>query len=116
MDSGDALAYPSPRNVRIERIPRMALPLAPIAGIALRYGAVALATYALSRQVTRGRIDQRAEDAMDDLPEGLTAHRPLDRDQVSGTARMKRVIRLGSSGPGIEIDATAFGRIRFRRV
>jgi hypothetical protein len=94
----------------------MALPIAPIAGVALRYGAVALAAYALSRQVTRGRIDQRAEDAMDELPEGITAQRPRDRDQVNGTLRLRRVIRLGADGPGFEVDATAFGRIRFRRV
>jgi hypothetical protein len=34
---------------------------------------------------------------------------------VNATARFRRVIRLGQSGPGLEIDATAFGRIRFRR-
>ena len=93
----------------------MPLPIAPIAGFALRYGAVALAGYALSRQMARGRVDQRGEDALDDVPEGLTAHRPHDRDQVNATARFRRVIRLGQSGPGLEIDATAFGRIRFRR-
>lgn len=93
----------------------MALPIAPLAGIALRYGAVALAGYALSRQMRRGRTDQRGEDALDDVPEGITAHRPHDRDQLNATARLRRIIRFGQSGPGIEIDATAFGRIRFRR-
>lgn len=94
----------------------MALPLAPIAGVALRYGAVALAAYVMTRQVGRSRTDQRAEDAMDDLPEGLHAHRPRDRDQVNGAARFRRVIRVGLHGPGVEIDASMLGRIRFRRV
>jgi hypothetical protein len=94
----------------------MALPLAPIAGIALRYGAVALAAYAATRAISPGRTDQRAEDAMDRLPEGLTGHAPRDREQMNGTARFRRVIRLGNAGPGVEIDAAAFGRIRFRRV
>jgi len=94
----------------------MALPLAPIAGVALRYGAVALAAYVVSRQVGRGRTDQRAEDAMDELPEGVTAHRPHDRDQLNGSARFRRIVRLGLHGPGVEIDASALGRIRFRRV
>lgn len=94
----------------------MALPLAPIAGIALRYGAVALAAYAATRAMTPGSTDQRAEDAMDSLPEGLTAHSPRDREQMNGTARFRRVIRLGTNGPGVEIDAVALGRIRFRRV
>jgi hypothetical protein len=93
----------------------MALPIAPLAGLALRYGAVALAGYALSRQVARARVDQRAEDALDEVPEGIAAHRAHDREQFNGSARFRRVIRLGQSGPGIEIDATALGRIRFRR-
>lgn len=94
----------------------MALPLAPIAGVALRYGAVALAAYVLTRQVGRGRVDQRTEDALDEMPEGITAHRPHDRDQINGAARFRRVVRLGLQGPGVEIDASALGRIRFRRV
>ncbi|MBD3676968.1 MAG: hypothetical protein HUJ27_01035 [Rhodobacteraceae bacterium] len=92
----------------------MALPLAPIAGIALRYGAVALAAYAVTRSFEPGRRDQRGEDAMDSLDEGLTFRR--DPEQVNVTRRFHRVIRLGESGPGLEIDATALGRIRFRKV
>ena len=92
----------------------MPLPLAPIAGIALRYGAVAVATYALTRRIRRGHFDQRAEDAMDDVNEGLTLRR--DADQLNGTSRFKRRVRLGATGPGIEIDVTALGRIRLRKI
>lgn len=92
----------------------MALPLAPIAGIALRYGAVALVTYAAARRLPRAHRDQRAEDAHDDTVEGAAVRR--DPGQVNGTARIKRTVRLGTSGPGLEIDASALGRIRFRRV
>jgi len=92
----------------------MALPLAPIAAFALRYGTVAIATYALTRSIERGRHDQRAEDAMDDAPEGFTARRRPE--QLNATARMRRVIRLGTNGPGIEIDAVSLTRIRFRKV
>ncbi len=94
----------------------MALPLAPIAGVALRYGAVALAAYVVTRGIHRGHTDQRAEDAMDEIAEGLTAHRPRDREQVNGAARFRRVVRLGTVGPGVEIDITALGRMKFRRV
>lgn len=94
----------------------MALPLAPIAVVAAKYGAVALAGYALARQVQTGRTDQRAEDALDELHEGVSAHRPRDREQVNAAARMRRVIRLGVNGPGVEIDASVLGRIRMRRV
>lgn len=96
----------------------MPLPLAPIAATALRvglrYGTVALATYAMARSVERGRRDQRAEDALDEAPEGLTARR--EPEQLSGTGRIRRVFRLGQAGPGLELDATALGRLRFRKV
>ncbi len=92
----------------------MALPLAPIAGLALRYGAVALASYAVARSCEPGRRDQRAEDALDDTPEGMTLRR--DPDQLNSTARFRRVVRLGTNGPGVEIDATGLGRIRLKRI
>lgn len=94
----------------------MALPLAPIAVMAAKYGAVALAGYALARQIQPGRTDQQVEDAFDEMPEGLSAHRPRDREQVNGALRFRRVVRLGTHGPGIEIDASALGRLRMRRV
>lgn len=94
----------------------MPLPLAPIAGIALRYGAVAVATYAVTRRISiqKGHFDQRGEEAMDDVNEGVTVRR--QPEQVNGTTRFRRVMRFGTDGPGIEIDITALGRIRFRKV
>lgn len=95
----------------------MALPLAPVAVVALRYGAVALALYALSRRARHGgRIDQRVEDAMDELHDGLSTQRPRDRDQINATARMRRTLRLGPAGPGVEIDFASLARLRLRRV
>ncbi len=93
----------------------MPLPLAPAAVLAVKYGSVALAGFLLARRVQRGALDQRAEDALDRLPEGMTALRPGDRDQANATARFRRVIRLGADGPGFEIDAAALGRLRVRR-
>ncbi len=92
----------------------MPLPLAPIVGLALRYGAVAVATYAATRRVERGFHDQRGEDAMDDVNEGLSLRR--SHDQLNGTARFKRSVRFGQGGPEIEVDITTLGRIRFRKV
>lgn len=94
----------------------MALPLAPLAAVAVKYGAVVLAGYALARQIQPGRTSQPVEDAMDDLSEGITAHRPRDRDQMNMAARFRRTVRLGTNGPGVEVDATLFGRLRMRRV
>ncbi|MCB1366678.1 MAG: hypothetical protein KDK00_02845 [Rhodobacteraceae bacterium] len=94
----------------------MALPLAPVAAVALRYGAVALVAYAASRRVHTATIRQDGEDALDAVPEGVGAARPRDRSQVNAEARWRRIIRLGASGPGLEIDASALGRVTFRRV
>ncbi|MCC6303914.1 MAG: hypothetical protein IT545_01820 [Rhodobacteraceae bacterium] len=95
----------------------MALPLVPLAGLALRYVPLALAVaVVVGRSLVPGRTDQRAEDAMDDLAEGLATHRPRDRRQMNAAARLRRVVRLGANGPGVEIDAAVLGRLRFRRL
>ena len=101
----------------------MPLPLAPLVPIALRLGALAAAGFALRRamaaKVAAGRTDQRAEDALDDLDEGLALHRPADRtsstdSQTNTAARLRRTIRWGTRG--IEIDAAFLARLRIRRV
>lgn len=92
----------------------MALPLAPIAGVALRYGAVALAAYALTRAADPARRDQRAEDAHDDTPDGVGFR--SEPGQTNLTGRLRRVIRLGVAGPGVEVDASLLGRLRMKRV
>jgi hypothetical protein len=108
----------------------MPLPLAPLLPIALRLGAVTAAGLAARAWVNRksfpGRTDQRTEDALDDLGEGLSFHRPADRatdraadhpagevSQTSTTARMVRVIRLGNRS--WELDAGLIARIRLRK-
>jgi hypothetical protein len=92
----------------------MPLPLVPIAGVALSYGLVALGTWAIVRSIGRTPRDQRAEDALDDLPEGLTAGK--HEDATRGSARLNRTIRIGTDGPGVEIDLTALGRLKVKRV
>lgn len=94
----------------------MALPLAPLAAAAVKYGAVALAGYALARQIQPGRVAQAVEDEMDALPEGVTAFKPRDRDQMNIAARLRRSFRLGATGPGIELDASLLARLRMRRL
>lgn len=91
----------------------MALPLVPTALVAARYAAVGFVAYAAWRAAAPARRDQRAEDALDALPEGTTIHR--DDDATRATLRLRRTIRLGDSGPGVEIDLAALGRLRLRR-
>jgi hypothetical protein len=97
----------------------MPLPLAPLIPLAVRLGLVATTTFAVTRWVRSathpGRTDQRAEDALDDLGEGLTLHRPADRSedrQTNATARLRRVIRF--RGQSYEVDAGLMARFRLR--
>ena len=95
----------------------MPLPLAPLIPLAVRLGLVATTTFALTRLVQSashpGRTDQRAEDALDELGEGLSLHRPADRaEQTNATARVRRVIRF--RGRAYEVDAGLMARFRLR--
>ena len=92
----------------------MPLPLAPVAGIALRYGAVALIAYSAARRIEKAPRDIRAEEAMDDVNEGMAMRR--DNGQGNATARWRRIVRLGRNGPGLEIDVTNLTRVRYRKV
>jgi hypothetical protein len=99
----------------------MPLPLAPLLPLALRLGAVTAVGLAVRSWARRtsfpGRTDQRAEDALDALGEGLSMHRPADRaegevSQTNATARVVRVIRVG--GRSWEFDAGLMARVRLR--
>lgn len=92
----------------------MPLPVAPIAGFAIRYGAVAIATYAATRAIPKLRRDQHIEDQLDKVEEGIELRR--DPEQINATGRFCRTIRLGHNGPGLQVDATALTRIKFKRV
>jgi hypothetical protein len=97
----------------------MPLPLAPLIPLAVRLGLVASTTWAVTRWIRSathpGRTDQRAEDALDDLGEGLSVHHPADRAedrQTNATARVRRVVRF--RGRAYEIDAGLMARLRLR--
>lgn len=96
----------------------MPLPFVPLA---LRIGLAAVAGYGFVRWVTpragEGRRDQRAEDALDDLGEGLLLHKTASgaspgARQQNASLRLKRII--GFRGREWEIDAGLIARLRFR--
>jgi hypothetical protein len=92
--------------------------LSPLAWTALRYGALtALALYAARSRVSQPK-DALHEHMLDALPEGMVArpHRAEGESALHGHGRVRRVVRLGRGGPGVEIEAAALGRFRFRRV
>lgn len=86
----------------------MAFPLIPLALVA---GAVALA-----RNVQVLPVMQPVEDSLDMVAEGFAAHRDAAGQQINSSYRWKRVVRFRRSGRGVEIDASAIGRIKFRKL
>ena len=95
----------------------MAAPLAPLAWTALRIGAVAAATYMLTRSARPAPKHAWRERALDDTAPGLdfTRQRSDGEANTHAAARFSRTVRLGD-GPGLEIDLAALGRLRFRRI
>lgn len=95
----------------------MALPLAPIAVTALRIGTVAAVTYYVARK-GRGLPSVKEEAAHEDVDEGISMrhHKGQDGVQANADARLKREVRFGPGGPGVEIDLSALGRFRIRRI
>ena len=91
----------------------MPIPAAPIAATVLRYGAVALAGYALAHAIPQGRRDQRIEDVMDDLGEGIQIRR--DEGQTNLAGRFIRTIGFGVAGPTYRLDIAFLGRFRINR-
>ena len=92
----------------------MALPLAPLAIVAFRYGAVALVAYAVTRLVPKSFCDQAQDDILDGIKEGLEARHHAKQVNIIGRGR--RTVRILPSGTGIEIDATMFSRLKVKKV
>ena len=99
----------------------MALPavlLTPIALRALQIGrALALAALVASRKrASEGpeRVDMASEDALDRIPEGADLRADPANGRADAEGRWRRVVRLG--GHGLEIEAAALGRLRWRKV
>lgn len=84
----------------------------PLAGIAVRYAAFALAGYALAKGLPKGEPDARAEAAMNDLPDGLGVSSDDGAARASG--RLRRSFRLGAQG--VKIDAGFLARLKVSRL
>jgi hypothetical protein len=86
----------------------MALPIIPFALVA---GAVALA-----RNVQIMPVVQSVEDSLDMVPEGVSARKDTSGRQINGSYRWVCMVRFGKTGAGVEIDVSALGRIKLRKV
>jgi len=99
----------------------MALPAILLSPVALRAaqvgGALALAAWVASRKrAAEGpeRLDMASEDALDRIPEGADLRADPANGRADAEGRWRRVFRLG--GRGVEIEAAALGRLRWRRI
>lgn len=95
----------------------MPAPLAPIAWTALRVGAVAAVALYTARRRRSAPPDAMRNAALNEAPDGveITTHRQRDQAAAHGSARLRRTVRLGRNGPGVELDIGALGRVRLRR-
>lgn len=96
----------------------MPAPLAPLAWTALRTGAVVAIAVIAARKHRRSPQHIWRNAALDEAPDGLEVGSDRSGDSTVGhaSARFRRTIRLGRSGPAFELDFGALGRIRIRRI
>ena len=93
--------------------------MAVILPIVLRIGAAAAAGFVLNHLLTRSFAkayrDQRAEDAFDDLSEGLALSQQAEGEgqQRNATLRVKRSLRIGEQT--WDLDAAAMLRLKLSR-
>lgn len=90
--------------------------LPPLALFALRAAAIGAVVAYVARRRADGPRDLHRETALNETAEGLeleTDRRPGEA-RLDAAGRFRRVIRLGRSGPGVEIDAAGLGRVRLR--
>lgn len=93
--------------------------LAPLAWKAAQLGAVAaLGYYAARRQRAPGPRDLWRETALNEVEEGVEteASRNEGDARLAVAAKLKRGVRIGADGPGLEVEFTSITRLRFRKI
>ncbi|MEM7270487.1 MAG: hypothetical protein AAF401_14705 [Pseudomonadota bacterium] len=93
--------------------------IAPIAWKAAQLGAVAALTwYAARRRRPDGPRNVWRERVLDDVGEGLEtdASHGDGQARVGAAARWRRIVRVGTDGPGVEVDFASLTRMKLRRV
>lgn len=92
----------------------MAIPFAPIALAAARYGAVAGLAYLAARHARPRPVDPTAQAALDKVPLGVDlGHAP---GQLNAMARLRKTLRPLAQGPAMEFDLSAIARLTVRRI
>ena len=90
----------------------MPLPIVPIVVAA----SAVTSAVAIVRKIHISPVIQAVEDTLDTVDEGISVRKVDDNSQLNGAVRWKRIVRFGVDGPGVEIDLSAVGRMRWRKV
>jgi hypothetical protein len=91
--------------------------LSPFVWRAVQIGALAAVAAYASRQRGSEPKDVEHERVLDGLPEGVAvgSHRAEAERGIHAAGRIRRVLRFGPGGAGLEIEASGLGRLRMRR-
>ena len=92
----------------------MALQIPPLAFVALRYGAVAVAGFTAARYAPRGRFSSAVETEMDAAPDGVMMCKAPG--QLAASGKITKNWRIGRFGPRFRMDGTVLARLRVRRM
>ncbi|MEM6670118.1 MAG: hypothetical protein AAF661_12975 [Pseudomonadota bacterium] len=90
--------------------------MSPLAWRLIAVGGVALAGAVM--RASRAPSSVVRDDMLDETPDGVSVRREsVDRaEQATALGRWRRTIRLGTRGPGVEIDLSGMVRGRVRPV
>ncbi len=96
----------------------MALPLAPILSLAVRYGAVAAVSAVVVRAATQKREHKNAafEASFDQIDEGLQVYRTESQGETQFHAHHGHYRSIWLGRHGVEFDTRVLGRLRVRKV
>ncbi len=92
----------------------LALPLSPIFWTIFRYALIAGLAAAAARRADPVPRDQRVEDILDNMDEGVTMRR--DEETTRMAAKVGRTLRFGPGGPGIRMEFAGLGRLKLHRL
>lgn len=93
--------------------------LSPLAWKLAQWGAVAALGYYAARRHREARPrDLWRETVLNDIDEGLEteATRTPDEARLAAAGKFRRGFRLGTDGPGLELEFASLSRLRFRRI
>ncbi|WP_138468945.1 hypothetical protein [Poseidonocella sp. HB161398] len=92
----------------------LALPLSPIFWTIFRYALIAGLAAAAARRADPVPRDQRVEDVLDSLDDGLRLRRDEDTTRIA--AKAGHSLRLGPNGPGLRMEFAGLGRLKLHRL